>query len=63
MKNYQQMHYWYSSHELSDRHTETFDSRTEVMRLNCSYSNAEGTDDLVLHDQTLVRVGALLFAV
>ena len=41
-----------------------FDSRIEVMGLNCPCGNAEGIkfDDLVSHGQTLVCVGMLLLA-
>ena len=42
-----------------------FDSRTEVMGLNCLYGNAEDIkfNDLVSCVQTLVCVGALSLAV
>ena len=42
-----------------------FDSRTEVMGLNCPCVNVEGIkfNDLVSRGQTLVRVGMLLLAV
>ena len=60
MKHCQQMHYWYSSDELSDRR---IDSKTEVMELKCPCGNARCINDPVLWGQTLVHIGVLLLAV
>ena len=53
------------SDKLSTGILKDFDSRTEVMGLNCPYGNAEGIkfNDLVSRGQPLVRVGGLSLAV
>ena len=42
----QQLHYWYSRDELSDRRIERFGSTPEAMGLKCPCGNAEGINDL-----------------
>ena len=61
--NYQQMYYWYSVMNCRTDVLKDFDNKTKVMGLNCPCVNGESINGLVSHDQTLVHIGALLFAV